>query len=554
MKQGMKKNAISIPAFIFLLTSIVLAGDDLPVRFDLRLSVDSRVTSVKAQTGGTCWAHAVMAAAESNLLTTGAWNIMEAGHEPNLAEYHLDWWNGFNMYHNADAGSGTGLQVHYGGDYLVAAAYMARGDGMVYCEAANDMTEYDANWYHAPPLQKDAAYVIYYNRSVAWLQTGPNLEHIGSLKRVLMEHGVIGTCIAYYSNYYQAASNTFYCSSDWLDPNHAVSIVGWDDEKVTQASHPGAWLIKNSWGSRWGQEGYFWVSYYDAHCGKHPEMGAVSYRYGEVLSFDRIYSWDYHGWRDTYTGCQEAFNAFTANETSYLTAVSFYTAADTVDYICRIYDTFDEVLEGLMAEKTGTLAHTGFHTVDLDEAVSLKEGDDFYVYLSLSAGGHPFDRTSRVEVLLGGESGGVEVPSSAGPGQSFYREAGVWKDMQNSDVEYAETANFCIKALAVMSSPSNVPDNHHPAGHRLQGNYPNPFNPFTHIRFELTAATVAELTVMNVTGQTVRQLLSERCEAGIHEVIWDGTDDRGRAVSSGTYLVRFRAGARLQIHKMILLR
>lgn len=546
--------AAAIQAIIVLLPYFLLANDDLPVRYDLRLSGEGRVTSVKSQTGGTCWTHAVMAAVESNLLTTGAWNIMETGHEPNLAEYHLDWWNGFNMYHNADAGSGTGLQVHYGGDYLVAAAYMARGDGTVYSPEANDGTEYDASWYHEPPLQNDAAYVIYYNRAVAWLQAGVNLEHIGRVKRALMDHGAVGTCIAYYKEYYQASSNTFYCGAEWRDPNHAVAIVGWDDEKVTQAPDPGAWLIKNSWGSQWGIDGYFWVSYYDAHCGKHPEMGAVSYRSGGVLSYDRVYSWDYHGWRDTYTGCQEAFNAFTAYEASYLTAVSFYTAADTSDYICRIYDTFDGVLDRLLSERAGKLTHTGFHTVDLNEALSLKDGDDFYVYLYLSAGGHPFDRTSRVEVLLGGESGGVEVPSSAGRGQSYYREAGAWKDMQDSDAEFAETANFCIKALAVMSLPSNVSDNHHPDGHRLQGNYPNPFNPFTCIRFELTAAAVAELRVMNVMGQTVKHLLSERREAGIHEVMWDGTDDRGRAVSSGTYLVRFKAGARLQIHKMILLR
>ncbi|MCZ6777188.1 MAG: T9SS type A sorting domain-containing protein, partial [Ignavibacteria bacterium] len=88
----------------------------------------------------------------------------------------------------------------------------------------------------------------------------------------------------------------------------------------------------------------------------------------------------------------------------------------------------------------------------------------------------------------------------------------------------------------------------------VSSNYPNPFNPTTTINYELPAASVVRLAIYNVLGQKVRTLVDEAMDAGSHKAIWDGRNDVGLPVVSGTYIYRFEAGGFVRTRKMVLVK
>jgi len=91
---------------------------------------------------------------------------------------------------------------------------------------------------------------------------------------------------------------------------------------------------------------------------------------------------------------------------------------------------------------------------------------------------------------------------------------------------------------------------------RLGANFPNPFNPFTSIKYQVSGIgnQNVEINVYNVRGQRVRTLVNELREHGEYSVVWDGRDNLGRSVSSGVYFYQMRAGDFTQTRRMVLMK
>lgn len=88
----------------------------------------------------------------------------------------------------------------------------------------------------------------------------------------------------------------------------------------------------------------------------------------------------------------------------------------------------------------------------------------------------------------------------------------------------------------------------------LRPNVPNPFNPRTTVFFDVAAAGPVQVRIYTVSGRLVRTLVDEVMEAGPQQIVWDGVDDTGRRVASGTYLVHLRAVDRSDSRSMVLLK
>ena len=93
-----------------------------------------------------------------------------------------------------------------------------------------------------------------------------------------------------------------------------------------------------------------------------------------------------------------------------------------------------------------------------------------------------------------------------------------------------------------------------PIKYSLNNNYPNPFNPFTTIGYDLPKEGFVNVTIYNVMGKPVKYLVNSRQNSGFKSIQWDATNNSGQPVSAGIYLYQIQAGEYMQTKKMILLK
>ncbi|NWG02327.1 MAG: hypothetical protein HXY44_05670 [Syntrophaceae bacterium] len=387
-----------------------------PSFYDLRNL--GKLTPVRNQGScGSCWSFATYGSLESNLLPSEAWNF---------SENHLKNTHGFDVGH-CD-----------GGNEQMSTAYLSRWSG--------------------PVNEEDDPYNPSSNISPSGLTARKHLQEVlivpdrsGSLdneniKQAIMTYGAVMTSMYYSSSYYNTSYKTYYYNGG-STANHAVAIVGWDDyfDRNKFSSIPsgdGAFIIKNSWGTEWGESGYFYISYYDTKIGKYNYIfnGAES-----TTRYTHAYQYDPLGWIAGmgYKSNTAWFaNVFTAVASEALSGVSFYSASSNSSYELYIYTnvTSGPTAGTLSGSQTGTILSAGYHTITLNLPISLTSDQKFSIVVKLTTPGYNYPIPIEMPIA------GYSSQATANPGESYISSSGSsWTDLTFSSG--CGECNVCLKAF-----------------------------------------------------------------------------------------------------------
>lgn len=127
-----------------------------------------------------------------------------------------------------------------------------------------------------------------------------------------------------------------------------------------------------------------------------------------------------------------------------------------------------------------------------------------------------------------------------------------WRVSSSVDGNYPIPPSFGV--FKVADNVTGVEEEFIPTEFSVKQNYPNPFNPTTIIKYEIAEQSIVTINIYNMLGQRIATLLNNEKPAGSFEVVWNGTDDFGKKVASGTYIYRVTAGVNTISKKMVLLK
>lgn len=391
-----------------------------PSFYDLRTL--EKLTPVRDQGScGSCWSFATYGSLESNLLPSETWDFSE---------------NNLKNNHGFDPGHCDG------GNEQMSTAYMARWSGPV--NEADDPYDPSSN------ISPSGLTVRKHLQEVLIIP-----DRLGSLdneniKQAIMTYGAVMTSMYYSGSYYNSSYKAYYYNGG-SSANHAVAIVGWDDyfDRNKFSSIPagdGAFIIKNSWGTEWGENGYFYISYYDTKIGKYNYVfnGAEP-----TTRYTHAYQYDPLGWIAGlgYKSNTAWFaNVFIADASESLSAVSFYTASSSSSYELYLYTnvTSDPTTGSLSGSQTGTIASAGYHTISLNSPIPLTSGQKFSIVVKLMTPGYNYPIPIEMPIA------GYSSQATANPGESYISSNGTsWTDLTSRSG--CEECNVCLKAFTSIS-------------------------------------------------------------------------------------------------------